>query len=32
LWGRDVALETLLDNRSTLLTFSDGKFAIKKSA
>ena len=32
LWGRDVALETLLDNRSTLLTFSEGKFAIKKSA
>src|SRR5262245_37409987 len=32
LWGRDVALETLLDNRSTLLSFSDGKFAIKKSA
>jgi stage V sporulation protein R len=32
LWGRDVALETLLDNRSTLLTFSDGKFAIKKAA
>lgn len=32
LWGHDVALETLLDNRSTLLSFSDGKFAIKKSA
>ena len=32
LWGRDVALETLLDNRNTLLSFSDGKFAIKKSA
>ena len=32
LWGRDVAVETLLDNRSTLLSFSDGKFAIKKSA
>ena len=32
LWGRDVALETLLDNRTTLLSFSDGKFAIKKSA
>jgi stage V sporulation protein R len=32
LWGREVALETLLDNRSTLLTFSDGKFAIKKAA
>lgn len=32
LWGRDVAMDTILDNRNTLLTFSDGKFAIKKAA
>lgn len=32
LWGRDVALETCIDNRSTLLSFSDGKFSIKKTA
>lgn len=32
LWGRDVAMETTIDNRNTLLTFSDGKFAIKKAA
>jgi len=32
LWRRDVALETSLDNRGALLTFSDGKFSIKRSA
>jgi stage V sporulation protein R len=32
LWGRDVAMETTIDNRATLLSFSDGKFAIKKAA
>ena len=32
LWGRDVAMETTVDNRATLLSFSDGKFAIKKAA
>ncbi len=32
LWGRDVVMETMIDSRNTLLTFSDGKFAIKKAA
>jgi stage V sporulation protein R len=32
LWGRDVVMETLIDDRTTLLTFSDGKFIIKKAA
>ena len=32
LWGRDVVMETRIDDRSTLLTFSDGKFIIKKAA
>jgi stage V sporulation protein R len=32
LWGRAVAMETLLDDRTALLTFADGKFAIKKAA
>ena len=32
LWGRAVAMETLLDDRTTLLTFADGKFAVKKAA
>ena len=32
LWRHDVVMETTLDNRATLLTFSDGKFAIKKAA
>ena len=32
LWGRDVAMETVLDSNRTLLTYSDSKLAIKKSA
>jgi stage V sporulation protein R len=32
LWGRDVVMETVVDDRATLLTFSDGKFVIKKAA
>ena len=32
LWGRDVAMETVIDNHRTLLTFSDGKLAIRKPA
>ena len=32
LWGRDVVMETVIDDRTTLLTFSDGKFIIKKAA
>ena len=32
LWGHDVVMETLIDGRGTLLTFSDGKFIIKKAA
>lgn len=31
LWRHDVAMETVIDNRNTLLTFSDGKFTIKKA-
>jgi hypothetical protein len=27
-----VVIETMIDNRNTLLTFSDGKFVIKKAA
>ena len=30
LWGRGVAMETLLDGQRTLLNFIDGKFSIKK--
>ena len=32
LWGQDVAMETVLDNQRTLLTFSGNKLAIRKSA
>jgi stage V sporulation protein R len=32
LWRHDVVMETLIDDRNTLLTFSDGKFVIKKAA
>jgi len=32
LWRHDVVIETMIDNRNTLLTFSDGKFVIKKAA
>jgi len=32
LWGRDVVMETVIGDRTTLLTFSDGKFVIKKAA
>jgi len=32
LWGRDVALDTVLDGRQTQLVFADGKFALKKAA
>lgn len=32
LWGRDVALDTMLDGRQTQLVFADGKFALKKAA
>jgi stage V sporulation protein R len=32
LWGRDVAMETVLDNHRTLLTFSGNKLAIRKSS
>ena len=32
LWGRDVAMETVIDNQRTLLTFSGNKLAIRKSA
>ena len=32
LWGRDVVMETAIDDRPTLLTFSDGRFVIKKAA
>jgi stage V sporulation protein R len=32
LWGRGVAMETLLDGQRTLLNFIDGKFSIKKPA
>ena len=32
LWGHDVAMETVIDDNKTLLTFSDSKLAIKKSA
>jgi len=32
LWGHDVVMETVIDDRTTLLTFSDGKFIIKKAA
>ncbi len=32
LWGRDVALDTVLDGRPTQLVFADGKFALKKAA
>ena len=32
LWRHDVVMETVIDNRNTLLTFADGKFVIKKAA
>ncbi len=32
LWGRDVAMETVLDNQRALLSYSDRKLAIKKVA
>ena len=32
LWRHDVVMETMIDNRNTLLTFSAGKFVIKKAA
>jgi stage V sporulation protein R len=32
LWDRDVVMETVIDDRATLLTFADGKFVIKKAA
>jgi stage V sporulation protein R len=32
LWNHDVVMETVIDGRNTLLTFSDGKFVIKKAA
>jgi stage V sporulation protein R len=32
LWGHDVAMETVIDDNKTLLSFSDSKLAIKKSA
>ncbi|HEV8422069.1 MAG TPA: SpoVR family protein [Chthoniobacterales bacterium] len=32
LWGRGVAMETVLDGQRTLLNFVDGKFSIKKPA
>ena len=32
LWGHDVAMETVIEDNKTLLTFSDSKLAIKKSA
>ncbi|HMA81075.1 MAG TPA: SpoVR family protein, partial [Candidatus Binatia bacterium] len=32
LWGRDVVMETVVDEHKTLLSFSDGKFAVKKAA
>jgi len=30
LWGRGIAMETLLDGQRALLNFVDGKFSIKK--
>ena len=32
LWGRDVAMETVLDNQRALLSYSNSKLAIKKVA
>jgi stage V sporulation protein R len=32
LWGHDVAMETLIDQRPTLLSFADSKLVIKPSA
>jgi stage V sporulation protein R len=32
LWRHDVVMDSMIDNRNTLLTFSDGKFVIKKAA
>ena len=32
LWGHDIAMDTVLDDRHTQLMFSDGKFAVKKAA
>jgi stage V sporulation protein R len=32
LWGHDVALETVIDQRPNLLCFADNKLAIKPSA
>jgi stage V sporulation protein R len=32
LWGRDVAMETVIDQRPSLLSFADSKLAIKQSA
>jgi stage V sporulation protein R len=32
LWGHDVVMETVIGDRTTLLTFADGKFVIKKAA
>ncbi len=32
LWGRGVVMESIVDQRNTMLMFSDGKFSIKKAA
>ncbi|MGE5217747.1 MAG: SpoVR family protein [Chloroflexota bacterium] len=32
LWGRDVVMETVVDEHKAFLSFSDGKFAVKKAA
>ena len=32
LWGHDVVMDTILDEHNTQLTYSDGKFAVKKAA
>ena len=32
LWGREVALETTVDNRKSLLTYFDNRLAIKNIA
>ena len=31
LWGYDVAMETVIDEPATFLSFSDNKLAIRKS-
>jgi stage V sporulation protein R len=32
LWGREIALETIVDNRQALLSFADGKLAVSNLA